>query len=236
MIFYCKLHSLRFHSNQIKITFSTKTSRNGQNTVKHRAMTNHFRESKFYKGTCSTWFRFPLHLVGRRWEIKKKHWLKCPKVVPKKFGPKYKYKPSYLEFIFWKCCFGYTFLYLSRCFRGHHQSFFLKVSTKTSKKDHRFYNTVLLKNPAHFTKINSRDIENNMLPQHSQEPFWLYKFFRKYVSVWYQKKYLRCAISWCPRTAFMKHFESKCLYISIHLLKRIFLSKTWLGFIFWEAE
>ena len=32
------------------------------------------------------------------------------------------------------------------------------------------------KNLTHFTNSNSLDIENNMLPQHNQKPFWLYKF------------------------------------------------------------
>ena len=69
-----------------------------------------------------------------------------------------------------------------------------------------------------------------MLPKHSQKPFWLYKFSSKHVSVWCQKKYLHYAISWRPITAFLKHFESKCLYISIYLLKKkLFLrrSKVW---------
>ena len=39
---------------------------------------------------------------------------------------------------------------------------------KTCKKDHTFYNTVLLKKLTHFTNINSLDIENNILPQHNQ--------------------------------------------------------------------
>ena len=32
------------------------------------------------------------------------------------------------------------------------------------------------KNLTHFTKLNSLDIENNILPQNSQQPLWLYKF------------------------------------------------------------
>ena len=32
------------------------------------------------------------------------------------------------------------------------------------------------KNLTHFTNSNSLDIENNMLPQHNQKPFWLEKF------------------------------------------------------------
>ena len=57
-------------------------------------------------------------MVGGRRKIKKKHWLKCPRGVPKKtkFKPKYKlFKISYWEFFFWKWYFRHTkFLYLSR--------------------------------------------------------------------------------------------------------------------------
>ena len=52
--------------------------------------------------------------------------------------------------------------------------------------------------------LNLNDIENNMLPQPSQNPFWLYKFSSKHVLVWFQKKQLQkwCSfISWLPRTA-----------------------------------
>ena len=52
------------------------------------------------------------------------------------------------------------------------------------------------KHLTHFANLNSLDIENNMLPQHSQKPFWLYKFSSKHVSVWCQKKYFGCIISW----------------------------------------
>ena len=82
------------------------------------------------------------------------------------------------------------------------------------------------KNPTHFTNLSLLDTENNMLPQHSQKPFWLWKFSSKHVSVWCQKKYLHCTISWRPKTAFLKHFEKKCLYISLYLLQKIFVPET----------
>ena len=82
------------------------------------------------------------------------------------------------------------------------------------------------KHLTHFTNVNSLDNENNMLPKHCQKSFSLYKCFRKHVSVWCQKKHLHCTISWHPRTAFLKHFESKFLYISVYLIKKIFVPKT----------
>ena len=61
----------------------------------------------------------------------------------------------------------------------------------------------------------------------SLKPFWLYKFFSKHVSMWCQKKYLGCNISWCPRTAFLKHFKSKFLYIYVYLLKKNVSGEGW---------
>ena len=77
----------------------------------------------------------------------------------------------------------------------------------------------------HFTNLNFFDIENNMLPKHSQKAFSVYKFSSKYVSVWCQENHLHWTISWRPRTTFLKHFESECLYVSVHLSKNIFASK-----------
>ena len=69
----------------------------------------------------------------------------------------------------------------------------------------------------YFTKLNCFEIENKMLPKHSQRAFWAYKFSSKHVTVWCQEKYLHCTISWRPRSTFLKHFKSKCLYISVYL-------------------
>ena len=60
----------------------------------------------------------------------------------------------------------------------------------------------------------------------SQKPLWLYKFSSKHVSVWCQKKHLHCTISWRSKTAFLKHFENKCLYISVYLHKKSFVLTT----------
>ena len=47
---------------------------------------------------------------------------------------------------------------------------------------------VCSKHLTHSMNLNTLDIENNMLSKHCQKFFSLYKFFRKYVSVWCQKK------------------------------------------------
>ena len=59
-----------------------------------------------------------------------------------------------------------------------------------------------------------------------------------------RKKHLHCAISWHPKTAFLKHFESKCLYISVYSCisnYQNFCSKDIVRFYlvawgWWEAE
>ena len=102
----------------------------------------------------------------------------------------------------------------------------VSTPTKTSKKIIHFKIQFRSKNLTHFTNLNSLDIGNNMLPQHSQKPFWLYIFSSRHVSVWCQKKYLHCTLSLRQRTAFLKHFESKCQYISIHLVIKMFVPET----------
>ena len=47
---------------------------------------------------------------------------------------------------------------------------------KLAKKITHFTIQFRSKNLAYFTKINSLDIENNMLQKCNQKPFWLYKF------------------------------------------------------------
>ena len=97
---------------------------------------------------------------------------------------------------------------------------------KLAKKITHFIIQFCLKNLIHFTNLNSLDIKNNMLPQYSQKRFWIYIFSSKPVSVWYQKKNLQWVICGRPRTAFLKHFESKCLHISAYSRKKTFVPET----------
>ena len=103
------------------------------------------------------------------------------------------------------------FFFDFRFSRGKPQS-----QQKLSIKITYFAIQIRSKHLTHFTNLNSLDTENNMLPKHWQKPFLLYKLFSKHVSVWCQKKHLHCTNSWHPRTAFLKHFESKSLYIPVH--------------------
>ena len=75
---------------------------------------------------------------------------------------------------------------MSRSSSGHHQSLFFfnfrffsrksQSQQKLAKKITHFTIQFCSKNLTNFTKLNSIDIEKNMLPQHGQKPFWLYKF------------------------------------------------------------
>ena len=101
------------------------------------------------------------------------------------------------------------FLYSSTRSSGHYQSFFiisdflaesLKARKKLPKKITHFAMQFRSKSLTHFMNLNSLDIENNMLPQRNQKPFWLYyKFFSKHVSVWCQKKHLHSTVYWRPK-------------------------------------
>ena len=182
------------------------------------------------------WVKMLTTMVGRLEKIKKKkHWLKLPLAVSQKtkFEPDYKwFNSSHLEFFFRKYYFGHTtFL---RTFQGT-SSFFLvfRFSSRKSQSQEKLARKITYfsirfnsKHLTYFINLNSLDIENNILPKHNKEPFSLYKFSSKHVSVWCQKKNLQWTISWHPRTVFFKHFENKCLYISVYLFKKIFVPKT----------
>ena len=91
-------------------------------------------------------------------------------------------------------------------------------ANKTSKKDHSFCNTVSLKKPHSF-------YVSQLFWNWSHKSFSVYKLSSKHVSIWCQKKHLRCTIFWRLRTTFLKHFESKYLYISVYLYKKFLFQR-----------
>ena len=107
---------------------------------------------------------------------------------------------------------------------GHDQSFKSQGQQKLAKKITNFTIHFRSKHLTHFMNLNSLDIENNMLPQHSQK-LTLQIFQQTCFTVWCQKKHLRCTTSWRPRIVFLKHIESRCLYISAYLRKKIFFPR-----------
>ena len=140
-------------------------------------------------------------------------------------------------FFFWKYYFEHTtFLYLSRRSSGHHQSFFFnsKFSSRKSqsqqnlaKKITHFTIQFRSKNLTHLTNLNSLDIENKIQPQRSQKTFWLYKFSYKHVSVWCQKKYFHCTISWRPWAQSWSTLKANvCIFLFISLRKFLFQKRS----------
>ena len=127
----------------------------------------------------------------------KLHWLKRPETVPQKRN--LEQKINYSKPHIWNLSFISDFLALH---------FIIQFRSK---------------NVAHFTTLNSLDIVKMILPQHIVRPYSLYKFSSKHFWLVSEKKHLHCTIS---RTAFSKHFQSKCLYISVYLRKDIIVPKT----------
>ena len=124
------------------------------------------------------------------------------------FSISFKVKISYLEFFFWKYYFGFkTFLYSSTRSSGHYQRFFL-IFRFSSRKFHS--QQKLAKKITHFTNLNSLDFIN-----FSANIFWFGV-----------RKTFALLHFLTPRTAFLKHIESKCLDISAYLHKKIFVPKT----------
>ena len=132
---------------------------------------------------------------------------------------------------------AYNFFMLVHTFQWTVSEFFFNFlifskSKKTSEKFIHFTIQFCSKNLTHFMKFKkSLDIERNMVSQHSQK---LYEFyftkihftnFPANIFLFGVRKHLYCIIFWPQRTAFFKHFESKCLYISVYLRKKIFVSE-----------
>ena len=88
-----------------------------------------------------------------------------------------------------------------------------------AKKITHFTIQFRLKKITHFTNPLKMMCSQN-------KAFPLYKFCSKRNAAWCQKKHLNCSTLWCERTAYWKHFESKCVCISVYLLEKIIVPKT----------
>ena len=119
-------------------------------------------------------------------DYKKKRWLKRPKQSSKKRNLNQNANDSKSHIwnsFFWRYFGHATFLYSSTC-SSQYQGFFisdflaksLKVNRKWQKKITHFTWQFCSKKLTHFMNLNSLDIKNNMLLQHNQKPFWLYRF------------------------------------------------------------
>ena len=93
---------------------------------------------------------------------------------------------------------------------------------KLAQKNTHFTTQFCSKDLAHFTNLNSFNIVKNILPQHSQKPYFTY-FPANMFLVSVRKKHLHCTISRRPSTVISKHLECKCLYIPINLCRNIFV-------------
>ena len=92
---------------------------------------------------------------------------------------------------------------------------------KLAKKDHTFYNTVLLKK---LTNLNSLDIENDTVCSlNVAKNLSDFTNFQQTCFFLVSEKNI-CTAPFLDAQEL--HFESKCLYISLYLLKKIFVPET----------
>ena len=155
---------------------------------------------------------------------------------------------SHLEFIFWKYYFGHTSFYIRPhapvdIIRVFFFFFNFRFSTKNSQSQQKLAKKMThltihfrSKNLAHFTNLKSLDIEINMLPQHSQKPFWLYIFLfdlRKNIC---STSFLDVQEphSWSPLKA------NVCMFLYTSVTKLLFQRRSKIlsavGVGLWEAE
>ena len=135
---------------------------------------------------------------------------------------------------FWKYYFWHaTFLYLFKCSSEHQSSFNISFSSRKSqsqqklaKKITHFTIQFFSKNLTRFRNLNSLVIENNMLPQHSQKPFWLKNFPANMFLFGARKNIWTAPFLDAQELHFSSSSESKCLYISVYLRKIYFVPET----------
>ena len=75
------------------------------------------------------------------------------------------------------------------------------------------------KNVTHFTNLSSLTILKTYSINTAKNLTHLTNFLATMFLVGVRKKHLQCTI-WCPKTAFLKHLESKCLPIPANLCKK----------------
>ena len=137
-----------------------------------------------------------------------------------KFGPQYKSILS-LTILFWAYnLFGRR--YSPHIPKNIIRVFFLdfRFSSRKSQSQQK-----LAKKFTHFTiqfrskdlmNLSSLDIENNIFSCNTAKNLSHFtNFLANTFLLGFRKKHLHCIISWRPRTAFLKHFKCKCLYISV---------------------
>ena len=170
-----------------------------------------------------------------QWKIiKRKHWLKRRKAVPKKRNLDQNINDSkshnWNSFFFRKCYFGHTtFLYLSRRSSGHCQKFFFNFRFSSRKLESQ---QNLARKITHFAiQFQSKNHTHLWTSTHLTLKIICYcntaktlsdiKNFPADMFLFGDRKNV-CTISWYPRTGFLKYFENKCMYISVYLHKKIF--------------
>ena len=124
-------------------------------------------------------------------------------------------------------------IYSSTHSSEHHESLYsisdflvesLKVSKKLAKRITYLPTQFCSKHLTHFTNLNSFDIEKICSRNTAKN---LSHFTNFPANVWLvSQKQWHCTISRRPRSDFSKKFESKCLYISVYLPKKVFVSET----------
>ena len=127
------------------------------------------------------------------------------------------------------------FVHTFYCSSRHLQSFIYPESVEASK-NYRKRSLILQYSFAKKTSLNLRistHIENNMALQHSQNLFEFTKIFQQTCFCLLSEKTFALHHFLTPKTAFLKHFESKCPFISVYLRtkrrSKILSDEVWVG-------
>ena len=124
--------------------------------------------------------------------------------------------------IFFQAYNFFIFFHTSQCPSGHLQSFVCPESVKASK-NYRKKSIILQYSFIQKTSLilrTSTHIENNMVLQYSQNLSEFTKISQQTCFCLVSGKTFALHRFLTPKTAFLKHFESKCPFISVYLRKK----------------
>ena len=122
----------------------------------------------------------------------------------------------FLKILFWHT----TFLSPSTRSRRHHESFLIfRFSSRKSQSQQKLILQYSFAQKTSLILRTSTQLILKITCSHNTAKS-LYDFTNFPAKMWCQK-----IICTAPRTAFLKHVEGKCLYISVYLRKKIFIPK-----------
>ena len=171
-------------------------------------------------------------MVIRRRKIKRKYWLKHPKAVPQKQNLDRNINDSkshIWNYFIENIISGIQLFYINPHVPVDSIKFFFFFWFQISRRKSQSQQNMFAQNTSLILRISTRltlKIKCKHDPKRLSKIFLTLQIFQETCFCLVSEKTFALHHFLHPRTAFLKHFESKFLYISVYLIKKIFVPKT----------